>query len=132
MNKTRRRKNRRSTKTSARINTLHRAGFREGWDFFGHGGTHLWWVESGKDFAMAVKGAMDANARFRIDARLRDCGFDAHVQVRKVNGWDGINGNMTGHVWISDGMNQLAGVAQLFELFTKGAIEEIVVEAFLD
>ena len=132
MNKTRRRQHRRSTKTSARINALHKAGLLEGWDFFGCYGAHIRWVESGRDFAIAVKGAMDANARFRIDARLRDCGFDAHVQVRKVNGWDGINGNMTGHVWISDGMNQLAGVAQLFELFTKGAIEEIVVEAFLD
>ena len=108
---------------------LETVGFNsDDYDFFGYrNDSPVCWVNDSAHFARAIDALEKLGISYRIDCRIADEYCQSQVPCTWKNGRDGMAVNFTGHCWVSDSRTQSLGVAQVFDLLTKNALDECVI-----
>ena len=107
---------------------LEQVGFDYTQDFFGyHGYNPVCWVNDSAHFARAIDALEELGVSYRIDCRIADEYVQFQVPCTWKNGKNGMAANFTGHCWVSNSHTQPLGVAQVFDLLTKNALDECVI-----
>ena len=97
-------------------------------DFFGcRGYNPVCWVNDSAHFAKVIDALEELGVSYRIDCRIADKYYQSQVPCTWKNGKNGMAVNFTGHCWVTDSHAQRLGVAQVFDLLTKNALEECVI-----
>jgi len=137
MKQRRKRLARKARETAGRKARLQAAGFDKYVDFFGGCFNPAYnpeypgcaEVRHSREFARAIDALESEGVDYRIDTRIERGNFLLHLDACRWNLADGPAAtNITGHTWVSSAASQPLGVAQVFDLLIKKAVDEVFIE----